>query len=78
MVFLQWSTEASGSTEGMLRSSAVALTGKEAILFMQRLASIDRNGLTEGPIKGAWEKVFLEMVYTMCTTERPHAPEVFT
>lgn len=43
---------------------------------MQRLATIERSGLTEGPIKGAWDKVFLDLTYTMCTTVRPEAPEV--
>jgi hypothetical protein len=55
---------------------AVALTHKESILFMQRLAAIERNGITDGPIKAQYEEVFLNMLYTMCSTPRPDAPEV--
>ena len=55
---------------------AVALTHKESILFMQRLAALERNGIADGPIKAQYEQVFLDMLYTMCTTPRPDAPEV--
>lgn len=43
---------------------------------MQRVATIERSGVTEGPIKAVWDNVFLNMIYTMCTTVRPEAPEV--
>ncbi len=43
---------------------------------MQRLAALERNGIADGPIKAQYEQVFLDMLYTMCTTPRPDAPEV--
>ena len=54
----------------------MALAPKESILFMQRLASLDRSGLTDGPIKAVWESTFLDMVYSLSTTVCPEAPEV--
>ena len=45
---------------------------------MQRLASVDRSGLAEGPIKAAWEPIFLNLLYSMCTTVCPEAPQVLT
>ena len=63
-------------TEDPLSLRTVALTHKESILFMQRLAALERNGIADGPIKAQYEQVFLDMLYTMCTTPRPDAPEV--
>jgi len=69
-----WAASADKVTPPCVR--AVALTHKESILFMQRLAALERNGIADGPIKAQYEQVFLDMLYTMCTTPRPDAPEV--
>lgn len=41
---------------------------QEAILFLQRLASLARNGWTRGPLQGRWEATFLDMIHTLCTS----------
>ncbi|EIE23491.1 hypothetical protein COCSUDRAFT_65942 [Coccomyxa subellipsoidea C-169] len=46
----------------------VSLTEKEAILFLQRLASLARNGWTRGPLQQRWESTFLEMIHSLCTS----------
>ncbi|BDA47386.1 probable transcription-associated protein 1 [Coccomyxa sp. Obi] len=46
---------------------AVSLTEKEAILFLQRLASLARNGWMRGPLQQRWETTFLEMIHSLCT-----------
>ena len=41
---------------------------QEAILFLQRLASLARNGWTRGPLQQRWESTFLEMIHSLCTS----------
>ena len=41
---------------------------QEAILFLQRLASLARMGWTRGPLQATWESTFLDMVHTLCTS----------
>ncbi|KAK9813301.1 hypothetical protein WJX72_012102 [[Myrmecia] bisecta] len=47
------------------------LTEKEAVLFLQRLAQLERTGATEGPIKEVWEDTFLDMIHTLVTSPTP-------
>ncbi len=44
------------------------LVVQEAILFLQRLASLARMGWTRGPLQATWEATFLDMVHTLCTS----------
>lgn len=47
---------------------------QEAILFLQRLASLARNGWMRGPLQQRWETTFLEMIHSLCTaTNLPQA-----
>ena len=46
-------------------ANAPCLTGKETILFLQRMAQLERAGATSGPIRSSWEKKFLELVHQM-------------
>ena len=41
------------------------LTGKETILFLQRMAQLERAGATSGPIRSCWEKKFLDLVHQL-------------
>lgn len=50
---------------------AVALTDKEAVLFLTRLAALDNVMLTVGPAREQWQKTFLDLLYTMCTKVVP-------
>ena len=45
-----------------------ALSEKEAVVFMQRLAHLENNGVVTGSIRHRWQSTFLELLYTMCTT----------
>lgn len=50
---------------------AVGLTDKEAVVFLTRLAALD-NALTPGGTdREQWQRNFLELLYTMCTTVMP-------
>ena len=46
---------------------AAPISEKEAALFLERLAALERGGATEGPIKALWEEIFLELVYHIAT-----------
>ena len=50
---------------------AVALTDKEAVLFLTRLAALDNAMLAVGPSREQWQKSFLDLLYTMCTRVVP-------
>ena len=50
---------------------AVALTDKEAVLFLTRLAALDNVMLAVGPSREQWQKTFLDLLYTMCTKVVP-------
>ena len=49
-------------------SAVSALSEKEAVVFMQRLAHLENNGVITGPIRQRWQSTFLDLLYTMCTT----------
>ena len=40
---------------------------QEAILFLQRLATLARSGY-KGPVQQKWEATFLEMIHQLCTS----------
>jgi len=44
------------------------LSVKEAVLFLQRLAQLERSGATQGAIKTEWETNFLSLMHKLCTT----------
>ena len=48
--------------------AVAALSEKEAVVFMQRLAHLENNGVVTGSIRQRWQSTFLELLYTMCTT----------
>lgn len=50
---------------------AVALTDKEAVLFLTRLAALDNVMLGAGPARELWQKTFVDLLYTMCTKVVP-------
>lgn len=56
---------------GVLLLVAVALTDKEAVLFLTRLAALDNVMLAVGPSREQWQKTFLDLLYTMCTKVVP-------
>lgn len=45
------------------------LTIKESILFLQRMAQLERGGATGGELKRIWESTYLDLVHTLCTNE---------
>ena len=45
----------------------VAVCVQEAILFLQRLATLARSGY-KGPVQQKWEASFLEMIHQLCTS----------
>ena len=49
----------------------MALTDKEAVLFLTRLAALDNVMLAVGPSREQWQKSFLDLLYTMCTKVVP-------
>lgn len=53
----------------MLR--AVALTDKEAVLFLTRLAALDNAMAAVGSAREQWQTTFLDLLYTMCTRVVP-------
>lgn len=50
----------------------VALTDKEAVLFLTRLAALDNAMSAVGPSREQWQTTFLDLLYTMCTQVVPH------
>ena len=40
---------------------------QEAILFLQRLATLARSGY-KGPVQQKWEATFLDMIHQLCTS----------
>ena len=40
---------------------------QEAILFLQRLATLARSGY-KGPVQQKWEATFLDMIHMLCTS----------
>lgn len=57
---------------------AVALTDKEAVLFLTRLAALDNAMSAVGPSREQWQTTFLDLLYTMCTQVVPHHVSHFT
>ena len=55
---------------------AVALTDKEAVLFLTRLAALANAMTAVGPVREQWQATFLDLLYTMCTRVVP--PHVST
>jgi hypothetical protein len=55
--------------EEWLTQPPLALTVKEAILFLQRLAHVDQDRLDNFTMKQAWRKRFLNMLLLLCTSE---------
>ena len=47
---------------------------QEAILFLQRLATLARSGY-KGPVQQKWEATFLDMIHMLCTSNT--LPQVF-
>jgi len=53
------------------------LSVKETVLFLQRLAHLERNGATAGGLKSKWEKDFLDVIQKLCNNNLgPEAPEL--
>ncbi len=50
-----------------LKPVLAANIAQEAILFLQRLASLARAGWTRGPLHARWEATFLDLIHTLCT-----------
>ena len=50
---------------------AVALTDKEAVLFLTRLAALDNAMAAVGSAREQWQTTFLDLLYTMCTRVVP-------
>ncbi len=50
---------------------AAALTDKEAVLFLTRLAALDNAMSAMGPSREQWQATFLDLLYTMCTKVIP-------
>ncbi len=46
---------------------ACGLTAKEAVLFLQRLAQLDRVGAIPSALKSAWDTTLLDLLYALCT-----------
>lgn len=55
-------------------SIAAPLTGRETLVFLDKLAKLERMGATEGPIKAAWEDSFLDTLHHLCS--HPDPPDV--
>ena len=45
-----------------------SLTSKEGILLCQRLGTLEKLGLFEGPLHGVWETIFLRLMRQLCTS----------
>lgn len=60
-----------GEKHSLVCPPAVALTDKEAVLFLTRLAALDNAMLAVGPSREQWQKSFLDLLYTMCTKVVP-------
>ena len=43
------------------------VTARETILFMQRLASLERNGNISARISSDWQELYLKTLYHLCT-----------
>ena len=50
---------------------AVALTDKEAVLFLTRLAALANAMSAVGAAREQWHRTFLDLLYTMCTRVVP-------
>ena len=56
-------------------SAHAALSDKEAVLFLERIAALDRNRAPDAARAAEWEAAFLGLVYTICsTTDSPRVP----
>jgi hypothetical protein len=50
-------------------AGAGSLSAKEGILVLQRLATFERMGGADSLPEGTWDSLFLDMLYTLCTTD---------
>ncbi len=50
-------------------AGAGSLSAKEGILLLQRFATFERVGGAESLPDGAWDSLFLDMLYTLCTQD---------
>lgn len=44
-----------------------SLSPKEAVLFLQRMASLERYGLIDAPMRNLWDKTLLGLLHSLCT-----------
>ncbi|KAL0051806.1 hypothetical protein WJX82_002492 [Trebouxia sp. C0006] len=59
--------------------NGVALTDKEAVLFLTRLAALDNAMAAVGSARELWQTTFLDLLYTMCTrVVPPHGEQLQT
>ncbi|KAL0020642.1 hypothetical protein WJX79_010395 [Trebouxia sp. C0005] len=59
--------------------NGVALTDKEAVLFLTRLAALDNAMAAVGSAREQWQTTFLDLLYTMCTrVVPPHGEQLQT
>jgi len=45
------------------------LTARETVMFLQRLAGLERNGNVSARIVSEWQDVYLKTLYSLCTAE---------
>lgn len=43
------------------------LSPKEAVLFLQRMASLERYGLVDAAMRPAWDRTLLGLLHSLCT-----------
>ena len=48
---------------------AASLTDKEAVLFLERIATLERGRGTAAPRSPEWETAFLDLIYTICSMQ---------
>ena len=85
--FLHTQPSCCDPSDGIIGSSqwcpAALCAAQEAILFLQRLATLARSGY-KGPVQQKWEATFLDMIHQLCTSSNlpqvtaaraPHMPD---
>ena len=63
---------------GQLNSAmhVAALSDKEAVLFLERIATLERGRSPATPRNPEWESAFLDLIYTICSMQ--DSPRVCT
>lgn len=44
------------------------LTEREAVLFLERFAQLQRNSVAEAPCGALWESELLDLIHTICSS----------